>query len=138
MTGPSIGHPQAWNRISAGKGAKGERLYDWALVATGDQDLPGEHHLLIRRSLSTGEYAFYRVHSPTPVPLAAYVRVAGIRWAVEDDFASSKELAALDGHQVRTWTSWHRWTLLAMLVHAFLADGQRIRDRPRLMTACRR
>jgi SRSO17 transposase len=138
MTGPSIGHPQAWNRISAGKGAKGERLYDWALVATGDQDLPGEHHLLIRRSLSTGEYAFYRVHSPTPVPLAAYVRVAGIRWAVEDDFASSKELAALDEHQVRTWTSWHRWTLLAMLVHAFLADGQRIRDRPRLMTACRR
>ncbi|EFC82597.1 hypothetical protein FrEUN1fDRAFT_4320, partial [Parafrankia sp. EUN1f] len=58
---------------------------------------------------------------PTPVPLATYVRVAGIRWNVEDDFQSSKELAALDEHQVRRWTSWHRWTLLAMLAHAFLA-----------------
>jgi hypothetical protein len=30
-------------------------------------------------------------------------------------------LAALDEHQVRRWTSWHRWTILAMLAHAFLA-----------------
>ncbi|WP_035957680.1 IS701 family transposase [Parafrankia sp. EUN1f] len=111
----------AWNRISAGLGAKGQRLYDWALIATTDQDLPGQHHLLIRRNITTGEYAFYRTHHPTPVPLATYVRVAGIRWNVEDDFQSSKELAALDEHQVRRWTSWHRWTLLAMLAHAFLA-----------------
>jgi hypothetical protein len=27
----------------------------------------------------------------------------------------------LDQHQVRRWTSWHRWTTLAMLAHAFLA-----------------
>nr|WP_203031075.1 IS701 family transposase [Frankia nepalensis] len=45
----------AWNRVSAGNGAKGHRLYDWALVTTGDQDLPGEHHLLIRRNINTGE-----------------------------------------------------------------------------------
>ena len=31
------------------------------------------------------------------------------------------ELAALDEHQVRRWTSWHRWTILALLAHAFLA-----------------
>jgi hypothetical protein len=24
-------------------------------------------------------------------------------------------------HQVRRWTSWHRWTVLAMLAHAFLS-----------------
>lgn len=111
----------AWTRISAGRGAKGERLYGWAFVATTDQDLPGQRHLLIRRDITTGESAFYRAHSPKPVPLATYVRVAGIRWSVEDDFQSSKELTALDEHQVRRWTSWHRWTLLAMLAHAFLA-----------------
>jgi hypothetical protein len=27
----------------------------------------------------------------------------------------------LDQHQVRRWTSWHRWTTLAMLADAFLA-----------------
>jgi hypothetical protein len=28
--------------------------------------------------------------------------------------------AGFDEHQVRTWTSWHRWVTLAMLVLAFL------------------
>src|SRR6476659_5555682 len=32
-----------------------------------------------------------------------------------------KGLTGLDQHQVRRWTSWHRWTTLAMLAHAFLA-----------------
>lgn len=112
---------QAWTRISAGQGAKGDRLYDWAFIATSDQGLPGQHYLMIRRNIHAGEYAFYRAHSPVAVPLATFVRVAGTRWTVEDDFQSTKELAALDEHQVRRWTSWHRWTLLAMLAYAFLA-----------------
>jgi hypothetical protein len=43
------------------------------------------------------------------------------RWKIEDGFAASKELAALDEHQVRSWTSWHRWTILALLACAFLS-----------------
>jgi hypothetical protein len=53
--------------------------------------------------------------------LALLVHVAGSRWKVEDGFAGGKELAALDEQQVRTWTSWHRWTILALLAHAFLS-----------------
>jgi SRSO17 transposase len=45
------------------------------------------------------------------------LRAAG----VPDDVAFGKELAGLDEHQVRRWTSWHRWTVLAMLAQAFLA-----------------
>ena len=48
---------------------------------------------------------------------AQRLRAAG----VPDDVAFGKELAGLDKHQVRRWTSWHRWTVLAMLAHAFLA-----------------
>ena len=81
----------------------------------------GPHWLLIRRRISDGELAFYRARAPRPVPLALLVHVAGSRWKVEDGFAGSKELAALDEHQVRTWTSWHRWTILALLAHAFLS-----------------
>ncbi|WP_239405189.1 IS701 family transposase, partial [Frankia sp. Cj3] len=111
----------AWNRISAGHGAKGERLYDWAIIEVTDGDLQGRHYLMIRRSIGDGEYAFYRTQSPTRIPLRTFVRVAGIRWSVEDDFQSCKELTALDEHQVRRWTPWHRWTLIAMLAYAFLA-----------------
>ena len=55
------------------------------------------------------------------MPLAQLVRVAGSRWKIEEGFAAGKELAGLDEHQVRCWTSWHRWTILALLAHAFLS-----------------
>src|SRR5215212_11880460 len=47
--------------------------------------------------------------------------MAGRRWTIEESFQAGKGLTGLDEHQVRRWTSWHRWTILAMLAHAFLA-----------------
>jgi SRSO17 transposase len=122
--------PRAWQRLSAGPGAKGHRWYDWAWVAI-DPGLPGHHWLLIRRHRRTRELAYYRCCSPRHVPLAVLVRAAGHRWTVEEDFQASKGLAALDEHQVRRWTSWYRWVTLAMLACAFLtvaAAAERIRN----------
>jgi hypothetical protein len=48
------------------------------------------------------------------------VHVAGQRWRIEESFQAGKGLTGLDQHQVRRWTSWHRWTTLAMLAYAFL------------------
>ena len=109
----------AWQRYSAGPGAKGHRYYDWAWICT-DPGLPGHRWLLIRRNRTTRELAFYRCYSPRRVPLATLVKVAGLRWPVEENFQASKGLAGLDEHQVRTWTSWHRWVTLAMAALAFL------------------
>jgi SRSO17 transposase len=111
---------QAWQRYSAGAGAKGHRFYDWAWLAI-DPDRPGHRHLLIRRNRHTGELAFYRCYSPRHVPLPALVKIAGIRWTTEENFQASKELTGLDEHQVRRWGSWYRWTTLAMLALAFLS-----------------
>jgi SRSO17 transposase len=119
----------AWQKASAGKGSKGERMYSWAWVAidaeppVGADGAPdtGHHHLLIRRHDRTGELAYHRCYTPHPVPLMTLVRVAGQRWRVEESFQAAKGLTGLDQHQVRRWTSWHRWTTLAMLAHAFLA-----------------
>jgi hypothetical protein len=47
--------------------------------------------------------------------------VAGRRWTIEESFQAAKGQAGLDEHQVRTWTSWRRWTILSMLALAFLA-----------------
>jgi len=84
--------------------------------------LDGTSHrsLLVRRNRRTGELAFCRCYSADPVPLSTLVKVAGRRWIVEETFQSAKGLTGLDEHQVRRWTSWHRWTTLAMLAHAFL------------------
>ncbi|KUM67155.1 transposase [Streptomyces griseorubiginosus] len=111
---------RAWQKLSAGQGAKGQRYYDWAvidLVATGS----GGRQLLIRRNRATGELAYYRCHSAQLVPLNTLVRIAGSRWRVEEAFQTGKGLAGLDEHQVRRYPSWSRWVTLAMLAHAFLA-----------------
>ena len=123
---------RAWQRASAGKGAKGHRYYDWAWV-TITANAPGCRWLLIRRNQRTRELAFYRCYAPQPVPLATLVKIAGLRWTIEENFQASKGLAGLDEHQVRTWTSWHRWVTLAMLAAAFLtiaAATERARNPP--------
>jgi SRSO17 transposase len=117
---------RAWQCVSAGRGAKGHRYYDWAFVRLdhGDPDpvgQAGQRWLLLRRNRKTGELAYYRCWTPRPVPLAVLVRVAGQRWRIEETFQIGKGLTGLDEHQVRRWTSWYRWTTLAMLAHAFLA-----------------
>ena len=115
---------RAWQQQSSGSGSHGERIYSWAWVALLPEDPDrdtGHHHLLIRRNDRTGELAYLRCYSPRPVPLKVLVRVAGQRWRIEESFQAAKGLTGLDQHQVRRWTSWHRWTTLAMLAHAFLA-----------------
>jgi SRSO17 transposase len=126
---------RAWNRYSAGDGAKGHREYDWAWVsiAAPDDECTGYHWLLARRSLADGELAFYRCWSPTPVGLPTLVRVAGTRWCVETCFQTGKNATGLDEHQVRRWDSWYRNTTLVMLAHAILtviASRERARRLP--------
>jgi SRSO17 transposase len=69
---------RAWNRLSAGIGAKGHRWYDWALIDVTDPGVPGDHALLVRRSISTGELAFYRCYTPAPVPLATLATLVAV------------------------------------------------------------
>jgi SRSO17 transposase len=99
---------RGWQRMSCGPGSKGERLYDWALARA-----DGGRHLLIRRSVTSGELAFYLCWSPRPVGLADLVRVAGARWAVEECFQAAKNEAALDHYQVRKHGCWYRHVTLA-------------------------
>jgi SRSO17 transposase len=113
-TAPGTG----WQRLSAGKGSKGHRLYDWLLVDPGAD----AHLLLVRRSISKpSELAYYLCHSSQPVPVAELVRVAGSRWAVEETFQFSKNETGLDHYQVRLYHAWYRHITLSMLAAAFLA-----------------
>lgn len=83
---------RAWQKVSAGRGAKGQRFYEWAVLDLVDP-MPGSHQLLIRRNRTTGELAYYRCHSTEPVPLTVLVKTAGSRWRVEETFQAEKGLA---------------------------------------------
>jgi SRSO17 transposase len=113
----------AWERLSAGWGAKGPRLYDWARLPLFRLDWPGfEHWLLVRRSISKpDELAYYVVFAPAGTALAELVRVAGTRWAIEEGLESAKGEVGLDQYEVRRWDAWYRFITLALLAHAYLS-----------------
>jgi len=113
---------RAWQRLSAGDGSKGPRDDDWAWVGInpGQPWTGNDRWLLIRRHPRTGELAYYLCWAPGLVALHRLVRVAGTRWAVEESFQAAKGQVGLDHYQVRSWTGWHRHTVLAMLALAIL------------------
>lgn len=119
--------PEAWKRLSCGDGAKGPRLYDWALATVHFETEPGyQRWLLARRSLTPNskgelEIAYYLCHGPAGTTMAELIRVAGARWAIEECFQAAKNEVGLDQYQVRRFDAWHRHMTLAMLAHAYLA-----------------
>jgi SRSO17 transposase len=116
---------EAWHRVSAGPGVRGEREYDWAWATVPSYgDLPPGYvrTLLARRSIDDPtDIAYYLCFHPDNVEREAIVRVAGARWAIEECFQAAKGECGLDHYQVRRWEGWYRHITMAMLAHAFLA-----------------
>jgi SRSO17 transposase len=121
---------EAWKRRSCGDGAKGPRLFDWAIASLpvyDDTTPPGwSRWLLARRSLtrnSKGEHelAYYMCCAPTGTTDDDLIRVAGARWAVEECFQTAKTEVGLDHYQVRRYDAWYRHITLALLAHTYLA-----------------
>jgi SRSO17 transposase len=126
--------PAAWRRLSAGEGTKGPRLYDWAHLELADLDASeyGDGNagswtrgLLIRRSLTDGELAFFSTRCPAGTPAETPVSVEGRRWAIEDAFETAKTELGLDHNETRGWHGWHRHVSLVMLAFAMLAAIRR-------------
>ena len=115
--------PRAWRRLSAGDGAKGPRLYDWARVPIRPLGAPGRGYwLLARRGLAEPhEVAYFACFGPARTPLRELVRVAGARWAVDGCLEAAKGEVGLDHYEVRKWGGWYRHVTLCLLAHAYLA-----------------
>jgi SRSO17 transposase len=123
------GNPAIWERRACGHGTKGWRLYDWTSIAVqvaGQQSAPGHAHtILIRRSVSDpADIEFFLAHAPTGTPVSQLIKLAGLRWKIEENNAQSKDLLGLTQYQVRKWTPWHRHVTTVMLALAFLAVTQ--------------
>ncbi len=109
--------PSAWHRRSCGIGAKGFRVYDWALVESGATG----HQYVFRRNTGDGEVAYFHCYNPRGHDVCELVRVIGSRWPIEECFEAAKQEAGLDQYQFRLYPAWYRHVTLAMLALAFLA-----------------
>jgi SRSO17 transposase len=114
---------EVWQRLSCGAGAKGPRIYDWALLPLPRWGQSDEvlHALLVRRSLTDGERAYFVVFAPAGTSLQTLVSIAGIRWTIEECFEVGKSETGLDEYEVRHWPGWYRHITLSMLALAFLS-----------------
>lgn len=118
--------PAQWQRRSAGDGAKGPRLYEWALVRLRPPQQPGfEQCLLIRRPLDAPadpkELAYYLTFALSGTLLETLIAVAGRRWTIEQSLQAAKGEVGLDQYEVRRYQGWYRHITLAMLALAYLA-----------------
>ena len=120
----------AWQRLSAGEGTKGPRLYDWAYLELADLEadefnpnLSGlwTRGLLIRRNMGDQSLACFTTWCPTGTTIEKLVTVEGSRWAIEDSFECAKTELGLDHNETRSWHGWHRHVSLVMLAFAMMA-----------------
>jgi SRSO17 transposase len=120
----------AWQRLSAGAGTKGARLYDWAYCPLADLEAAEydtcatgawTRGLLIRKTIADGDLAYFSTWCPTGTGIATLVKVEGHRWAIEDSFETAKNEFGLDHNETRSWHGWHRHVSLVMLVFAVMA-----------------
>jgi SRSO17 transposase len=121
----------AWTRVSAGDGAKGQRIYDWARIPIRPFSEPDRYWLLVRRRLTDGELAHYLCFCAPGTAVAELVAVAGRRWAIEESFQAAKGEVGLDHYQVRRYDAWYRHITLACWAHAFLTVARATASDPK-------
>jgi SRSO17 transposase len=127
---PEEGHPD-WQRLSAGIGTKGERLYDWLLVPVNDPPKKGwKRSLLIRKCISKpDEIRAFACLYPEDASLDTLVSIAGTRWTVEQCFGEAKGEVGLDHYEVRSYAGWYKhitlscWALALLTVLKMRATG---------------
>jgi hypothetical protein len=92
---------EQWVACSAGHGAKGRRLYHWARIQLATPAAGGCARWLLMRRRRDGKLAFYACLGPASTSLVGLVRVAGVRWAIEEGFQQAKTEVDLDHYEVR-------------------------------------
>ena len=121
---PEVGAEEAgFERLSAGNGSKGPRLYDWARLPLNPPMQEGfERWLLVRRSIEDPqELTAYTVFAPEGATLEELAKLAGSRWRVEIGFEEAKGEVGLAHYEVRSWHGWYRHITLALFAHALLS-----------------
>ena len=74
---------EAWRRLSAGDGTKGERLYDWACIELADPGIAGTwtRGLPGRRTVAEGRSRLFPAWCPAGTDIGKPGGVEGRRWA---------------------------------------------------------
>ena len=117
-------NPYFWYRRKVSEGTKGPIEYEFARkrVILSKNGLPDKTvWLVIRRTIEKNSiYSYYISNASANTPLATFVWLSGVRWAVEQCFEETKTDLGMDQYEVRKYAGWHHHILTCMLGHFFL------------------
>jgi len=65
--------------------------------------------------------AYFACGGPPDTTLETLVRIAGMRWAIQECFELGKGDCGLDEYEVRSWTWWYRHVTLSLFALAVVA-----------------
>lgn len=121
--------PQAfWQRVTWREGSKGPMTSRFAAVRV----LPSHSYqhggakeapmwLLVEwPEAETNPTKFWLANLPEDTSLLSLVRLAKIRWWIEQGYQQLKDELGLDHYEGRSWQGWHHHVTLTMLAFAFL------------------
>ena len=113
-----------WNGSAAQTGGVGLTL--WQLLG----ELP-VRWLLAEWPVGKAEPTKYWLSSlPKTTPIVELVRLARLRWRVEQDYRELKGALGLDHFEGRGWVGWHHHVTLVSVAHGFLTLERRRRPKP--------
>jgi SRSO17 transposase len=135
-----------WQRFRVLEGSKGPLVADFAAVrvVAVREKLPGPEVWAVFRRTVVGpgaepELKGYLSCAPVETPLAALVRVSGMRWPIEASFRESNGELGMDQYELRFWRGWHHHMTMVILAHHFLVRlQQRLNQREGGRTAVAR
>jgi len=113
-----------WYRRTVSEGSKGPAEYEFTKrrVVIAKDGLPWKTvWLIVKRTVGEKrEYRYYISNANLSTRLETFVRLSGIRWAVEQCFEECKGELGMDHYELRKYTGWNRHMLVCMLAHFFL------------------
>src|SRR5690606_2000192 len=112
-----------------GQGTKGIRVYDWTSVPVrlADQQPAPEHAHTELTSRSVNDHCdkpYFLAPPPLHPPIPELLKLAPLRWKIEQHNAQSKDRRGLPQYHVRKWPPLLRHVTTVMLALAFLAVTQ--------------
>jgi SRSO17 transposase len=100
------------------------------LARAADQELPVRWLLAEWPPGKPEPVKYWLSNLPDDTPLVELVRLARLRWRVEQDYRELKGALGLDHFQGRGWVGWHHHVTLVSVAHGFLTLERLRRPKP--------
>jgi SRSO17 transposase len=100
------------------------------LARAADQELPVRWLLAEWPPGKPEPVKYWLSNLPDDIPLVELVRLARLRWRVEQDYRELKGALGLDHFEGRGWVGWHHHVTLVSVAHGFLTLERLRRPKP--------